>query len=197
MSLGVGIEQLPHAIGERVRAVRVSRGWTLDRLAESSGVSRRMVVNVEAGQGNASIATLLKLATALQVSLADLVSDAPAREAVVVTSADEREPLWTGPAGGSAHLIASASTPDMLELWDWQLEPHETYESEPHRHGACELISVTTGHLQVRVADVSYDLQAGDAMSFAADSAHVYANPGRRAARFMMTVFEPLARVRP
>ena len=82
-----------------------------------------MIVNVEAGTSNASIATLLRLATALHVSLAELVAEAPEGERVVVSEAASREPLWRGAAGGSAVLVSAATTPDMLELWDWTLGP--------------------------------------------------------------------------
>ena len=55
---------LSSAIGERVRQERLARRWTLDRLAEVAGVSRRMVVNVEQGAANPSVGTLLRLSDA-------------------------------------------------------------------------------------------------------------------------------------
>jgi transcriptional regulator with XRE-family HTH domain len=173
MSVESLVEQVPVDVGRRVRDARVARGWTLDQVAERSGVSRRMIVNVEAGTSNASIATLLRLATALRVSLAELV------------------------AGGCAVLVASADTPDMLELWEWRMEPGESYESEAHRPGTRELLHVISGRLTLVVGDDLHDLHVGDAASFAADHPHRYANGGRRPLRFTMTVLEPRARVRP
>src|SRR5690348_13656973 len=123
MSVEEQIERVPEAVGRRVRAARGVQGWTLDELAERSGVSRRMVVNVESGRANASISTLLRLATALRVSLADLVSDTSEAVGVVVSTPERREPLWRGESGGSAVLVAAADTPDMLELWEWVLGP--------------------------------------------------------------------------
>jgi transcriptional regulator with XRE-family HTH domain len=196
-SLDVLAEQVPEAVGRRVRDARTARGWTLDQLAEGSGVSRRMIVNVEAGSSNASIATLLRLATALQVSLADLVTDSPQDQRVVVTTATERVPLWRGDAGGSAVLVASADTPDMLEMWDWKLEPGEAYASEPHRPGTRELLHVLSGQLTLTVGGDVQHLRSGDAASLVADAAHEYRNAGRRPVRFTMTVLEPMARVRP
>jgi transcriptional regulator with XRE-family HTH domain len=191
------MERVPEAVGRRVRAARAARGWTLDQLAENSAVSRRMVVNVESGRSNASISTLLRLATALHVSLADLVSDTSGAGSVLVTAPGGREPLWRGESGGLAVMVAAADTPDMLELWDWVLAPGEDYESEPHRPGTRELIHVISGQLRLTVADEVHDLRSGGAASFPADVAHAYANAGRRPARFAMTVFEPLPRVRP
>jgi transcriptional regulator with XRE-family HTH domain len=197
MSVAELIERVPEAVGRRVRAARGERGWTLDQLAQRSDVSRRMVVNVESGRSNASISTLLRLATALRVSLADLVSDAPVAPGVVVTVPEEREPLWRGESGGHAVMVAAADTPDMLELWDWVLAPGEVYESEPHRPGTRELLHVISGQLRLTVGDRVHALRSGAAVSFSAEVAHAYGNAGRRPARFAMTVFEPLPRVRP
>jgi transcriptional regulator with XRE-family HTH domain len=197
MSVEDLIERVPEAVGRRVRAARAARGWTLDQLAEISGVSRRMVVNVESGRANASISTLLRLATALHVSLADLVSDTSEAAGVVVTAREGRQPLWRGESGGQAVMVAAAGTPDMLELWDWVLEPGEVYESEPHRPGTRELIHVISGQVRLTVGAEVHDLRTGAAASFPGDVAHAYANAGRRPARFAMTVFEPLPRVRP
>ena len=48
-------DQVAEAVGRRIREARAERGWTLDELADRSGVSRRMIVNVEAGTSNASL----------------------------------------------------------------------------------------------------------------------------------------------
>jgi transcriptional regulator with XRE-family HTH domain len=197
MSVEMLVERIPAEVGARVRNARTLRGWTLDQLAERSGVSRRMVVNVEAGTSNASIATLLRLATALHVSLADLVTDHSRGELIAVSGPADREPLWRGSAGGSAVMVASADIPDMLELWDWTMQPGDEYESEAHRLGTRELLHVLAGRLWLTVAGDIRELGEGEAASFEAAVPHRYANEGNVPLRFTMTVLEPLARVRP
>src|SRR5262249_60524288 len=64
-----GADSVARAIGGRVRHGRNSRGWTLDQLAERSGVSRRMLVSIEQGSANPSIATLLLISDALGIGL--------------------------------------------------------------------------------------------------------------------------------
>ena len=54
-------------VGERVRALRISRGLTQLRLAERSGFSRSSVANVEAGRQNVSLRQLCALAGGLDV----------------------------------------------------------------------------------------------------------------------------------
>src|SRR3954470_6431560 len=96
MSQAVAINGL---IGERVRQHRSERGWTLDELSGRSGVSRRMLINIEHGEGNPSIATLLRLSDALGVGLPVLV-DVERPLALTVTSAGQAPQLWRGPSGG-------------------------------------------------------------------------------------------------
>src|SRR5829696_846478 len=87
--------ELALAIGARVRGVRQSRRWTLDRLAEAAGVSRRMVVNVEQGAANPSVGTLLRISDALGVGLPSLVEQ-PQPRPVKVTRRGDGAVLWSG-----------------------------------------------------------------------------------------------------
>jgi transcriptional regulator with XRE-family HTH domain len=178
-------------VGERVRARRRSRGWTLDDLAERSGVSRRMLVNVEQGSANASIATLLRLSEALGMGLPELVAPSPEGSRVEVVRDGEREPLWTGEHGGRAVLLVGITAPEVVEHWDWTLGPGDRHGSEPHVQGARELLSVIEGDLVVTVAGEAAVLHAGDALSFPGDVVHEYRNEGVAQARFALTVFEP------
>lgn len=61
------------ALGHEVARIRRSRGWSLDRLAEASGVSRKTLINLENAHKEPRIGTLFVIARALEVSLAELV----------------------------------------------------------------------------------------------------------------------------
>jgi XRE family aerobic/anaerobic benzoate catabolism transcriptional regulator len=64
-------------LGERVRMARAQRGMTRRLLARDSGVSERYLAQLEAGQGNISVALLRKVAQAMGIPLADLARDEP------------------------------------------------------------------------------------------------------------------------
>ncbi|WP_181037170.1 XRE family transcriptional regulator [Arthrobacter sp. 4R501] len=181
---------LATAIGGRVRQERQSRGWTLDQLADVAGVSRRMLVNVEQGAANPSVGTLLRISDALGIGLPALV-DSPRPKPVTVTRSGEGAALWTSASGGRGVLVAGTESPDVVELWDWTLAPGDLHESEAHSAGTKELLQVQQGSVTVVVADESYVLGSGDAVSFPGDVAHSYANAGTEPARFSLAVFEP------
>lgn len=62
-------------LGDRVRNLRARRGMTRKILARDSGVSERYLAQIEAGQGNISIALLRQIAGAMGVPVQDLVRD--------------------------------------------------------------------------------------------------------------------------
>jgi XRE family aerobic/anaerobic benzoate catabolism transcriptional regulator len=64
-------------LGARVRAWRARRGMTRKQLATDSGLSERFLADVESGKGNVSINSLEAAARALNITLLDLLQDAP------------------------------------------------------------------------------------------------------------------------
>jgi XRE family transcriptional regulator, aerobic/anaerobic benzoate catabolism transcriptional regulator len=64
-------------LGGRVRAWRARRGMTRKQLAGDSGLSERFLADVETGKGNVSINSLEAVAGALNITLLDLLQDAP------------------------------------------------------------------------------------------------------------------------
>jgi len=185
--------EVARAVGRRVRAARTGLGWTLDQLAARSGVSRRMLINVEQGSTNPSIATLLRLSDALGIGLPALVDTADDGAAAVVVHRDGGQaPMWTSPSGGSAVLVAGTAPPDVNELWDWRLGPGDDYRSEAHRAGTRELLHVLTGTVVLVVGGEEHRLKAGDAASFDGSVPHAYRNASDvRPARFSLAVYEP------
>ena len=61
------------AIGDNIRTERIRQDRTQEQLHLAAGISRWALQEVEAGRSNASVATLLRIARALDVPLADLV----------------------------------------------------------------------------------------------------------------------------
>jgi transcriptional regulator with XRE-family HTH domain len=186
-----GADSVARAIGGRVRQGRNSRGWTLDQLAERSGVSRRMLVSIEQGSANPSIATLLLVSDALGIGLPALV-DMDRSPGLRVTRAGTAPVLWRGSHGGQAVLVAGTEPPDVTELWDWTLGPGESHSTEAHAAGTRELLLVLDGQVELTVGQHAEVLAAGDSASFSGDLPHGYANrSAARTARFALTVFEP------
>ena len=180
-------ERVARPIAEAVRRLRAERSWTLDQLAARSGISRRLIVQIEQAAANPSVGTLLRLAEALDITLSELLAE-PRAATFGVRPAGEALQLWSGRRGGAGRLLVSRGP---LELWSWTLAPGESHQSEAHRTGSTELLTVTTGTLRLDVGGGSFTLTAGDSAWFEATHAHAYRNPARSTTSFTLVVFEP------
>jgi transcriptional regulator with XRE-family HTH domain len=180
-------QRVSRSLAEAMRRFRAARSWTLDDLAARSGVSRRLVVQIEQGEANPSIGTLLRLAGALEVTLTELVSDQESAT-VGVRAPSEATELWQGPAGGRALLEVSRGP---LELWSWTLEPGESHVSEAHHADALELVKVRRGTLVLEAGDESVQVKAGQSAWFDASRQHAYRNVTTTPVTFTLVVFDP------
>jgi DNA-binding XRE family transcriptional regulator/quercetin dioxygenase-like cupin family protein len=182
--------KLASAIGGRVRAGRLARRWTLDEMAEHSGVSRRMIVKVEKGETNPSVAILLSLGDALGIGLPSLVADRDGTP-TALTRHGEGVTLWTSPGGGTGILLGGTPAPDVLALWQWTLMLGDVHESDAHSLGTREILHVVGGTVTLGMSAERLELGAGDTIAFAGDQPHSYANAGIETATFTLTVSEP------
>ena len=96
-------EDTADALARNLRRLRGERGLTLDELAKRAGISRSMLIQIEQKRVNPTLATLVRLAQALDVGLAELV-ELGSRRRVRVISRDDVAELWTSPGGGSGRL---------------------------------------------------------------------------------------------
>jgi quercetin dioxygenase-like cupin family protein len=150
-----------------------------------------MLVGIEGGGANPSIAILCRVAGALGVTVAELVEVEEEASAVTVVPPAAAARLWTGPRGGTASLLVGTRGPDMLELWAWELFPGEAHASEPHPPGTRELLHVAEGELALEVEGATHRLATGSSALAATDRPHAYRCVGEAAVRFVMAVLEP------
>ncbi|AOJ42447.1 XRE family transcriptional regulator [Burkholderia lata] len=186
---GSDVEIVSAAVADRIKTYRKERKLSLDELSRRAGVSKGMLVEIEKCAANPSIAILCRISAALGVSVADIVNVASAPTMRLITGEDIPT-LWSGPKGGSARLLAGTSGPNMIELWCWELEPGEQFESPGHPQGTLELFHVEQGTLTVRVDDAELRVPAGCSAVARTEPRHCYANGEGTKLKFTMVVAE-------
>ncbi len=186
---GADVTRVSLAVANRIRTWRKEKKLSLDELSRRASVSKGMLVEIEKGAANPSIAILCKLAAALGVSVADIVNVASEPQVHVIEEA-AIPVLWQGEKGGSARLLAGTAGPDMIELWRWEMQPGESFSSPGHPAGTFELLHVEAGVLTLKVEEGITQVVAGASAVAKTDAAHSYANEGESTLRFTMTVAE-------
>lgn len=182
-------DRLAAALAVNLRDHRTRQGLSFDQLAKRADVSKGMLVQIESGKTNPSIATLCRVANALSIPVAKLLELAETPPVRIVRKADVPR-LWHTPDGSEARLLMSTDGQEYTELWDWVLAPGEAFEGDAHPAGAREILSVRAGRLTLTVGDEAPEIGAGDTLLFRADRPHRYANHGAEPVLFTMVVVE-------
>jgi len=177
-------------VGVRVRSLRLDHRLTLDELSTRSGVSRRMIALLEAGEANPTLGTLDKLARALGTDFASLVS-AHAVAPLVPEISQRVAPVWEDRLGSTARLLAAHPHAGSAELWQWELARGGRYESEADPPGSEEILLVFSGDLVVEVGGDRLSLAAGSYLRLPTDRAYAYVNPGETAVHFVRVIVSP------
>ena len=178
----------PKVIGGNVRKKRHERHWSLDELADSSGVSKATLSQIESGRVNPTVATLWKIAQSLETELSQLIRNEGEifRTFSVTRSGDL--PRLTGTSGVEIKVLSPITMAGKLELYFLTLEPGAVLASEAHEPGSCELITVISGEVEVEAGRNSVRLESGDVLNYQCDTSHRISNPGRSAAVLHMVV---------
>ncbi|MEV7389126.1 XRE family transcriptional regulator [Streptomyces sp. NPDC091215] len=177
-------------VAHNVRSARTRAGLSLEELGRRAQVSKGALVALEKAQGNPNLATLVRLADTLGISVSALMQG-PTEGRVRVVAADSVAPLWTGERGSEARLLLTTSGPAPVEVWRWRLEPDEEYPSHPHQAGVVETVSVASGRMALIVDGTEHILEAGHTATFDGDTTHAYRGSGAEACHLIMTVHLP------
>jgi len=159
------------ALAARLGALRQERGLTLDALAEATGLDKGYLSRLERGLKGPSVATLLRLSQALDVSVAELLGERLAEHAVRVTRAASRLP--GAPAGGATHGLEGL-TRDGSALEAFVIHPAAEFATDGPmaEHAGEELFFVLTGTIELRFVDRGVVLEAGDCAQFPGSLPH-------------------------
>ena len=69
-----GATKLGQKLGKRIRGIRQSKKWTLERLAERAGMHVTYLSSIEHGHRNPTLNVLASLSRGLAVSLSELLA---------------------------------------------------------------------------------------------------------------------------
>ncbi len=161
--------------GRNLRQLRTRAGYSLDRLAKASGVSRAMLGQIETGKSSPTLTVLAKIAAALNVSCGALIAEKDEPTAVVLTRLASKTL-----SASDGRFVTRALFPydgdHTVEFYELTLAPHHAERADAHATGTIENLVVAAGTVEVIVGRQPHILGEGDALVFQADVPHVYRN---------------------
>lgn len=172
-------EDVASHLARNLISLRHARALTQGALASVADLPRSTIANLESGEGNPSLAVLLKVAAALGTPIEELLSPPTAKvrqwKAADIASQVKGQGITIRP------LVPEHTREEMLEVME--LASGASMRGTPHLPGTREYFTCLEGAVTIFVAGERFDLSAGDVLAFPGSVPHSYRNPdGKRAA---------------
>jgi transcriptional regulator with XRE-family HTH domain len=176
-------------LGARIRALRLARQETLRALAARAAVTESFLSQVERGVASPSIASVQRIARALDTSIAELFA-ADESAGTVVRVKDRRKIVYQGL--GAVDEFLTRGTDGRLQVIYSTIEPGGGTGDEAYSHDSDEeVVVVLEGALDLWVGPEHYRLEAGDAVTHPSRVPHRNTNPGPGVARVLFCITPP------
>jgi transcriptional regulator with XRE-family HTH domain len=181
------IERTVSELGAKVARARSERGWSLAQLAQRAGMSPGAVHKIEKNGMTPTIATLMKIATALGKSVSYFV-DEPEMTDVNVVRHGQRSRVYTSKQGLELRNFSGRYGGFAMAGAEATVEPHADSGPTPMSHPGEELVIVQEGRMVFEVDGESHEVGPGDSIHFRALRPHSWRNPDGEPARAMWLV---------
>jgi transcriptional regulator with XRE-family HTH domain len=176
--------------GSRLKRLRAERKWSLETLADASGVSRSMLSQIERDQANPTLAVTLRIARAFSMTIGELVEDPDATSSLSVIRAGDRAYHFRSDKDCTIRTLSPLHLEKDVEFYEVQLRPGGELRSAAHFEGTREFLTVEKGRVRVESGGDSDVLERGDSASYRADVPHAVVNAGKTAAvLFLVNIY--------
>jgi hypothetical protein len=184
-------DTLDTRLANRLSQLRAERGWSLDTLAERSGISRTTLHRLERGETSPTASLLGRLCTAYGRTMSRLIAETEADAPQHLTEADQ--PVWTDPETGFRRRNVSPPSNGLdAELIEATIPPGQTigYDAPPV-HGLEQHIWMLNGTLDLTLDATTHHLRAGDCLRFRLFGTSRFHAPGPAPAHYAIVVCRP------
>ena len=161
---------LDAVIRQRIRALRVARGWSLDTLAARCFLSPSTLSRIETGHRRIALDQLVPIARALETTL-DLLVETEDEDVVIRPQRNEMRgrTVWTLAKERAPHNMTVAKM-----LIEERLAPRDSEESASQGgvHPGRDWFMVLSGTLHLRLGERDILVEAGSAAEFSCMTPH-------------------------
>ena len=178
-------------IARRLARLRAERKWSLEALAERTGISRATLSRLERAELSPTAAMLGTLCTVYGWTLSRFMAEAETRAPNLVPARDQAE--WKDPASGYSRRIVSPPASGLRgELVEVRMPPGASvsFDASPVA-GLEHHLWMLDGSLTLEVEGSPFWLRAGDCLRYVLAGPTRFKNPGKREARYLVAMVRP------
>jgi transcriptional regulator with XRE-family HTH domain len=178
-------------IAQRLARLRADRGWSLDVLAERTGIGRATLSRLERSELSPTAAMLGTLCSVYGWTLSRFMAEAETQPPNLVVASAQTE--WKDPESGYRRRVVSPPTPGLRgELVDVRVPAGATvsFDASPIA-GLEHHLWMLEGTLTLDVEASTFRLRPGDCLRYVLAGPSRFHNPGKREARYLIAMVRP------
>jgi transcriptional regulator with XRE-family HTH domain len=174
-------------LANRIQAERQKRDWTIQELANRSGISRAMISKIERCEASPTAITISRLGAAFGLSMSSLLSDG-ASEQRLVRARDQ--PSWKDPATGYTRRAVSPTAGLPLQLVEVCLPPCKRIGFPALSYEMLhQQVWVLDGELNFHEGEEVHRLAVGDCLQLAGAQDCIFENASRsKSCRYLVAL---------
>ena len=184
-------DAIERRIAQRLGRLRGERAWSLDALAERTGISRATLSRLERAELSPTAAMLGRLCAAYGWTLSRLMAEAETRPPHLVGAGEQA--TWTDPESGYRRRVVSPPSPGLRgELVEVHMPAGAsvTFDAAPVA-GLEHHLWMLTGTLTLDVDGSVFHLRAGDCLRYVLSGSTRFQCTGKRDARYLVALVHP------
>ncbi len=156
-------------IGKKIREVRQKKSLTLKKLSERSGISVPIISKIETALTPPPLSTYANIASALETSLGDLITNDSQEPDISIVRSTERPDISRGPYIGSPLAFKKITKKMEPFIFDY---PIRKKVSQLFQHENEEMIFVIKGAIEFKYGRKIIVLKKGDCAYFNGNIQH-------------------------
>ncbi|CEG57262.1 helix-turn-helix domain-containing protein [Legionella fallonii] len=187
------MENIYKHIATTLKELRQKKGWSLDKAALATGVSKAMLGQIEREESSPTISTLWKIASGFETSFSSFIEEIQMTSSEAVYRTGQVQTIH--PDDKKIRVLPLFPFDPQLnfELFVIELLPGCEHLSPPHKHGVIEHIVVIEGKIDVLVDGNWHAIAKGEGIRFNANQPHGYRNLMSKSSKFHNMIHYPVA----
>ena len=178
-------------IANRLKSLREERGWSLDKTAEETSVSKAMLGQIEREESSPTIATLWKIASGFHVSYSSFLEETPKSSQKTLYRASQKPKKNSTKKKIHVSTLFPFDKTSPCEIFVITLTPGCEHLSSAHEAGVIEYVIVIEGEMEVLLNKKWKRVNQGEGLRFDASQAHGYRNTSSQDACFHNIIHYP------
>jgi XRE family transcriptional regulator, regulator of sulfur utilization len=184
------MDTLVHIVAENLKNYRETRNLSLEKLSQATGVSKGMLSQIENGNTNPSLSTLLKIANGLKMPFTALLQER--KSTLLIVDNTHMAPVVTDDQKCRLYPLFPFESGKRFEIYYFEMEPGAHRVSEKCLvEQVSEYVFVQQGLLKITVGEHDSTIHADQSITFDASRQHAYTNVGNEVIKAIMMLYYP------